>query len=209
MAGRITSQLARPRGLIGRHVLLEMGATNAGMVRDAINRLDVQPGHRVVEIGFGSATSLAELARLASPGTVTGVDHSRLAVRAAQRRLRTAVAAGRVRVVEGTAEALPVEAGAADRILTVNSITYWSDVDAGIAHLARIASPRAKLVVGVRAPASLRQLGISGEPVHHLEETDIAQVATRHRLVVDEALRDSDRRGEYLLVRLSPSSHAV
>lgn len=205
MAGRITSQLARPSGLIGRQVTLEMAATNAAMIRDAIERLDVHAGHRVVEVGFGSPRSLAELVRLARPGSVTGVDHARLAVRVAKRRLKSAVAAGHLRIVEAAAEALPLETDTADRILTLNSITYWSDPDAGVAHLARISSPGAKLMVGVRAPALLQQLGISGNTVHHLDVVDIEQLAARHGLVVDETHLASDRRGDYILVRLTPS----
>jgi SAM-dependent methyltransferase len=205
MASRITSQLARPHGLIGRQVAAEMTVTNAAMIGDAIEGLNVQSGDRVVEVGFGSPKSLAELLRRASPGMVTGVDHSRLAVRAARRRLKSAVADGHVRIVEATAEALPLETGAADRILTLNSITYWSDPDAGVAHLARIASPGAALVIGVRAPALLQQLGISCDAVNHLEETDIEHLATRHNLDVVETRRGSDRRGEYILVKLAPS----
>lgn len=205
MARRITAQLSRPSGLVGRQVTLEMAATNAAMIRDAIDKLDVQSPHRVVEVGFGSPRSLAELLRRASDGTVTGVDHSLLVVRTAKRRLRAEVAAGRLRVFEATAEDLPLEDSTADRVLALNTVTYWSDPDAGFRQLARISSPEANVVIGVRTPEVLQRLGISGETVHYLEETDIEAFATHSRLIVQDAHRASDRRGGYILVRLAPS----
>jgi SAM-dependent methyltransferase len=205
MARRITAQLSRPSGIVGRQVTLEMAATNAAMICDAIDKLDVQPQHRVVEIGFGSPRSLAELLRRASEGTVAAVDHSPLAVRTAKRRLRAEVAAGRLRVLEATAEDLPLEESTADRILALNTVTYWSDPDVGFRELTRISSPEANVVIGVRTPDVLQRLGISGDTVHYLEETDIEAFATRSRLIVGDAHRASDRRGGYILVRLAPA----
>ncbi len=199
MANRLAAQLARPRGLIGRQVSREMARTNAEMINGAISLLDVQPGHGVAEIGFGTPGSITTLADLAAPGVVIGIDHSPLAVRSARRRLKAHIASGRIRVLQASAEELPLEDASVERVLAINTLTYWHDLDAGVRELHRVLKDAGRLVIGVRAPQDLERLGISGPGIKHLDEADLAGLGARHRLTVETTRRGSDRRGDYLL----------
>ena len=206
MPNRLVRQLARPSGLVGREVVFEMAAANNAMIRAAIGLLEVQPGDNVLEVGFGNPRSLARLAELADPGRVVGVDHSTLAIRRAQRRLKPHAAAGRVLLREASASRLPIDDRSIDRLLAINTITYWPDLDAGFAELRRVAADGARLVIGVRAPEVLERRGINGDGVHHLELNDITDLATRHGWATDDAIRDADRAGAYILARLRTGS---
>jgi SAM-dependent methyltransferase len=60
----------------------------------AVGLLEVGPGDRVLEIGFGPGLAIRELSRLATRGCVCGIDHSAEMVRQARRRNARAVRAG-------------------------------------------------------------------------------------------------------------------
>jgi SAM-dependent methyltransferase len=93
----------------------------------AVERLDVQPTDRVLEIGFGPGIAVRELARRATRGYVAGVDHSAVLVEQAFRRNRQAIRAGRVDLRLGAAESLPDFREPFDKILAVNSVMFWDD----------------------------------------------------------------------------------
>ena len=70
----IAKQLARPSGFIGVVIRHLMNRHNARMNAFAVQRLQLEPTHRVLEIGFGGGVTLPTLLNAAA--FVAGVDRS-------------------------------------------------------------------------------------------------------------------------------------
>jgi SAM-dependent methyltransferase len=117
---------------------------------EALDRLDVLPGHRVLEIGSGPGEALREAARRARGGKVLGIDVSDLMVCLARDRNRRAVARGEVEVRLGDGATLGLEAQAFDRIFSVHCIYFWRDLEGMLAQLAAALRPEGKLVLAFR-----------------------------------------------------------
>jgi ubiquinone/menaquinone biosynthesis C-methylase UbiE len=92
-----------------------------------VSLLDLEPGSRVLEIGFGPGIAIREAARIASRGTVVGVDHSTVMLRQASRRNASAIRDGGVQLHLGSADALPLLDAPFDRIHAVNSHGFWPE----------------------------------------------------------------------------------
>ena len=124
----VVTQFHRPHGIGGRAAAWVMAHRSSNRERNvwAVGLLDVQPGERVLELGFGPGVAIGELARRATGGLVAGVDHSELMVRQASRRNAAAVRAGRVDLRLGSLEELPNFGAAFDAILAVNAL-HFSD----------------------------------------------------------------------------------
>jgi ubiquinone/menaquinone biosynthesis C-methylase UbiE len=92
-----------------------------------VSLLDVQPTHRVLEIGFGPGLAIAELSRrVRGSGHVYGIDHSETMLRLATRRNASAIAAGRVTLSRASVDQLPPSLGGPfNAILAVNSLGFW------------------------------------------------------------------------------------
>lgn len=139
----MVGQFMRPHGLGGHVTGFVMAHRPSNRRRNAwaVSLMDVQPTDRVLEVGFGPGVAIRELSRVAARGRVLGVDHSDVMVRAANRRNRRAVRAGRVDLRLGSAEKLPDFAGPLDKILSVNSMGFWKDPVATLAELRAMLRP--------------------------------------------------------------------
>jgi SAM-dependent methyltransferase len=98
----------------------------------AVSLLDVRPGDRVLEVGFGPGLAIQEAARLATEGYVCGIDHSELMVQRA-RRLNPDVD---LRL--GAVDHLPAFDEPFDKILAVNAMMFWAEPVARLQALRRL-----------------------------------------------------------------------
>ncbi len=146
---KIVGQFHRPTGIGGRLVGWEMASRSSNRKRNrwVVSLLELQPASRVLEIGFGPGVAIREAARLVTAGSVTGVDHAHVMIRQATRRNAEAVAAGRVRLLVGSADDLPPLDAPFDRIYAVNSMGFWRDADRTLAALRGLLRPGGWLAI--------------------------------------------------------------
>lgn len=118
-------QFKRPSGALGRLAGWIMAHRNLQRNAWVVSLLDIEPHHRVLELGSGPGVGLEHAARLATRGKVLGVDHSELMVSVAAKRNAKAVADGGVEVIHGTAETATKGAERFDRVYAVNVAQFW------------------------------------------------------------------------------------
>jgi arsenite methyltransferase len=152
----VSNQLSRPSGLGGRMVAVLMNRGNRSFNDRAIDLLGVQPGVRVLELGFGGGLTFQPL--LQDGATVVGVDRASDMVDAATSRHRAAIDAGRLTLRVGDVQALPLEDRAVDRILTVNTVYFWPDLLTAFTELHRVLASDGRLVVGIRDGSVMRHV---------------------------------------------------
>jgi arsenite methyltransferase len=142
----IARQLSRPTGFFGRIMGRLMNRHNAKLNSYAVRQLELKPSDRILEIGFGGGVSLPSL--IAGAAFVAGVDRSSDMVRRAKSMFSEAVLAGRADFREGNVEELPFEASSFSKVCTVNTIYFWSSLDAGLAEIHRVLLPGGRVAVG-------------------------------------------------------------
>ena len=154
----IARQLSRPTGFFGRIMGQLMNIDNAKLNAYAVRQLDLTPSDRILEIGFGGGVTLPSL--IAGAAFVGGVDRSREMVRRAKARFSEAVSAGRAIFREGNVEELPFEASSFGKVCTVNTVYFWSSLDAGFAEIHRVLSPGGRVVVGFLPKERMDRMGM-------------------------------------------------
>ncbi len=129
-------------------------ASGAGVVAAMLEQLDVQPGHRILEVGAGTGYNAALLAELTGPhGHVTTVDIVADIVAGARRGL-TAADYDRVKVVHGDGAAGHPEDAPYDRIIV--TVGAWDIPPAWREQLA----PGGRLVVPLRMRGVTRSVAL-------------------------------------------------
>jgi SAM-dependent methyltransferase len=130
---------AHPRGLMGWMGGLILAAKNRERQRWLVSRLDLRPTDRVLEVGPGPGVGIAEAARTAA--YVGGVDPSDVMMRMARKRNSAAIAAGRVELRPGGAQAIPFADREFDKAFAGNSVKMWPDPIAGLREIQRVLRP--------------------------------------------------------------------
>jgi SAM-dependent methyltransferase len=148
--GFIARQAGRPDGLLGRLLLGVMARETARVNAEVLDALAVAAGEHVLEIGFGHGRTLLAAAERAPDTRFAGIDVAPTAVRAATRRCRALVDAGRLDLRAGDASDLPWDAGTFDAAFSVHTLYFWPDPARPLAELHRVLCPGGRLVLGFR-----------------------------------------------------------
>jgi ubiquinone/menaquinone biosynthesis C-methylase UbiE len=153
----ISRQLSRPTGAVGRVMGSLMNRHNARMNAFAVERLELAPTDRVLEVGFGGGSALPSL--LDGASFVAGIDPSSAMVRWARSRFSVAVSEGRAVFHEGKVEAIPFEAGSFRKVCTVNTVYFWKSLEAGFGEIYRVLCQGGRLAVGFLPKERMDRLG--------------------------------------------------
>ncbi len=135
----IARQSRCPGGLLGRLIGRIMVSETVAENDATIACLELRPGDRVLEIGFGPGRALERAASAVGPqGKVFGIDTSEEMLRVAERRCGAFVRQGVVDVRLGTVERMPFPDGAIDKALSVHTLYFWPDPLTAMAELRRV-----------------------------------------------------------------------
>lgn len=128
-----------------------------------IDLLQVRPGDKVIEVGFGPGVGIQLLTSSASAGYVAGVDPSKEMVAQATTRNKKATEGGRVDLRLGSVASLPFADNTFDKALAINSMQVWPDAVAGLREMRRVIKPGGEVALGFTP--------YSGQPNTGLPET--------------------------------------
>lgn len=158
----IAQQFSMPEGMCGRVAGAVMGLINHLPNRRAIELLDIGEQDDVLEMGFGPGWALNKMVKLARSGTITGVDRSPTMFRQARDRNRAAIQDGRLKLIQGTFETLPLESASVDKVLAVNVIYFCSPTGAALAEARRVLRPGGTMSIYATDCSSMRRLQFIG-----------------------------------------------
>jgi len=156
----MANQMRMPRGLLAPLAARSLNRRNRGLIDRTIAALDVHPGQRVLDVGFGGGVSLGLLLDLIGDGKVAGVEPSPEMVTRACRLFADPLRRGRLSVTTGAIEeGLAFSAATFNRVLTCQTIYFWPDVAAGLAELHRVLAPGGRLAVAMMPKALQQRFG--------------------------------------------------
>jgi SAM-dependent methyltransferase len=195
----VLDQLSRPSGRLAPLTALFLNGINARTILAGISALDLRPEQRVVEVGFGGGLSLPFLLRaVGEHGQVFATETSEAMLTRARRRFIVARLRGRLRVEQAVVEALPLGDGSFDAAMSLNTISFWTDVDVGMRELARVLRADGRLVLGVPDPQEMTRAGFASRGFRIVVPERLADRFERYGLELLEIRRTAD--GTALLV---------
>ena len=192
MIGRaLARQGSRPSGLLGRLTGHFLNRETRNTNRVALVALDPQPGEEVLEIGFGGGATLSRL--LAVEKTrISGLELSETMVAQSNSRFRREIADSRLDLTQGDVAALPYADGSFDKVLTVNTIYFWTDPAAALNEIGRTLRPGGRIVIGFRIKEKMEQTWFARYGYHRLYEEEEVRRLLERGAFDDVQIRNED-----------------
>ena len=141
-------QLANPEGQVSIEVAEWLNGNNRAGNARVLDMLDVQAGHRVLEIGFGNGRAAPEVVGQAADVHYAGIDISPTMVDEANRFNAALVAAGRASFRLASAECMPCEDASFDRVFAIGVMHFWQDPRVPLREIHRVMRPGGFAVMG-------------------------------------------------------------
>jgi ubiquinone/menaquinone biosynthesis C-methylase UbiE len=176
----IARQSRCPSGFLGWFIGQIMSVETAAANDAALTALALEPGDRVLEVGFGHGRTVERAAGMVPEGLVVGIDPSDEMVRMATRRCRRLIEAGRVRLARADSASIPYPDGFFDKAYAVHTIYFWDEPGRHLRELGRVLRDGGRLVLGFHAnkeivaaafPASVYTFYSTDEVSRLLEQT--------------------------------------
>lgn len=167
----LAGQLGNPHGVLGKGVAFILNRGNKRAIAAAVDAAAIAEGQTVADLGFGGGAGLSLLlAQVGADGTVHGIEISPDMLARASAGHPSEIAAGRLRIAEGSLTALPLADDSLDAAITVNTLYFVPELDAVCAELTRVVRPGGRLVIGIGDPDAMAKLpftayGFSLRPV--------------------------------------------
>lgn len=185
----IARQSQRPSGWIGEIVARVMAFETLPANRIAVEKLAVQPGEAVLEIGCGHGRTLARIAE--TPDTfLAGIDPSDVMVRLARKRMQRWIDVGRAGVSLASSAKIPHADAHFDAALAVHVVYFWREPLADLAEIRRVLRRGGRLLLMYRPrdeetvaslPASVYALRSVDEVEALLAEAGFGEVRSDER----------------------------
>lgn len=180
----LAQQFGHPRGLLGAVVGRGMARGNAELSRwvgdQAKDRLDGVV-RRVAELGPGPGIGLQALLAQFDEAQVWGVDLSSVMLAQSRKRNRSAVASGRLTLIEGDTSALRASEPA-DLVMANHVVYFWRDPVAEMARIRGYLRPGGLLALGYQLRQNMPAMAQKRFPPagHRLYEAvdDLAALVT-------------------------------
>ena len=130
LLSKIFSNTRKPEGFFGRMMVNGMnGGGHARLAEWGLSHLTLAADANVLDVGCGGGANVARLLKRCPKGTVTGIDYSPVSVKKSTEVNAAAITAGRCRVLEGSAAALPFEEGVFDLVTAFETVYFWPDIE--------------------------------------------------------------------------------
>lgn len=137
----IFRQVRKPSGPLGRRVVRAMNLGHSTMTDWGLQQVTVANNATILDIGCGGGRTVQKLAELAPNGKVVGLDYSAASVAVSRNTNADTIAAGRVRIEEGSVAGLPFPDGTFDVVTAVETHYYWPDLPANVREILRVLKP--------------------------------------------------------------------
>ncbi|MBI1212860.1 MAG: methyltransferase domain-containing protein [Alphaproteobacteria bacterium] len=163
----IGHQFRHPTGTFGRVMGRAMSVINRRPNALAIEALDIQPSDDVLELGCGPGAALAVVAKQ-TRGRIYGIDQSRVMLAQSARRNRKLLSEGRLSLECCHFDALPLGNASVDKVLAVNVIYFWRDMNAVLLEIGRVLRPGGALSIYATDASAMRHWKFASTSTHRL-----------------------------------------
>lgn len=135
----------RPNGIYGTIIANMMNKGYAPLSKWAFEVCPLKNGEKVLDVGCGGGGNMVRIMKQCSESQVYGIDYSQTSVECSRK--NTEKFSDRCSVSYGDAMFLPYDDNTFDRVVSFESIYFWTDPMKGIQEIMRVLKKGGKIVL--------------------------------------------------------------
>ncbi|MBQ2564834.1 MAG: class I SAM-dependent methyltransferase [Oscillospiraceae bacterium] len=185
------NQTRLPEGTLGKMMIRGMNSGHGAMADWGLDHLAIAPPAQITDLGCGGGRNAGALLDRYPEAVVTAVDYSPLSVEKTMEYNRSAVDAGRCRVLEGNVADLPMDEAAYDLATAFETVYFWPGLEKCFMEVCRVLKPGGTFLVvnesdGTDAASQKFEKIIDGMKAYTAEEiTEALKAAGFSRVETD------------------------
>lgn len=153
----IARQLRKPSGDFAETIAEKMNQGNKPLFDLTLETMIPSDGERILEIGFANGKFFKELHNCASQLKIYGIDLSEEMVKSAARENKELIRDRKLKLIQGSSDALPFEDQFFDKVFCNMVIYFWEYPAAHLSEIERILKPGGSFYTGFRPKESMLQ----------------------------------------------------
>lgn len=197
----LSEQLGKPSGLIGRHLLpIIWNWRNASLNDSTLARLAPRADDYILDVGFGGGYLIGKMLEQVGPFHVSGVDASEEIVDYCNKKFDRQTTEGRVALQCARVDRLPFPNEHFNKICSVNSLFYWSDLVSGIREIYRVLVGNGLIVLTYTFQEDLDKRGFSPRTVHSYDDGEVIGILQQEGFHDVQLEQETDKYRRYSIV---------
>lgn len=181
-------QLSCPSGKFGVEVGENMNQTNIGMIESSIDYLALNDYHRVLELGHGNCGHLKKLLSISEGIQYHGLEVSQTMWDVARK--ANASLKADFKLYDG--ETIPYPDDFFDRIMSVNTIYFWSKPGKLLNEMLRVLKPEGFCVLTFADKEFMKELPFVKERFKLYDKDDLEKLAANSGLMITSSETKTD-----------------
>jgi len=184
----IERQLSSPSGENGIEVGKKMNASNIGMTKSSIQFLDLKDGNSVLELGHGNCGHLELILEASSGIKYFGLEVSETMFKEA----RNLNSNGQAEFKLYDGQKIPFPNNFFNRIMTVNTIYFWSNLEELMNEIERTLKPDGIFILTYADKKFMQNLPFVGEKFKLFDKGDIQELVKKSDLKIIDFKNEID-----------------
>jgi ubiquinone/menaquinone biosynthesis C-methylase UbiE len=153
-----SKQARKPSGLFGRLVMSNIFDFGNYYLNRFVNELlSVQKDEYILDMGCGTGKLVYAMASQTSGGYFEGIDFSEIMISIAQRRNKKSIKTGKVKILKGNFDEIPLQNDYYDKVCSINTIYFWPKPEYTAQKIADIIKPGGFFLAGFEDMNQLEQ----------------------------------------------------
>ncbi len=169
-----SEQARKPKGLFGHIIMSTIFNIGNAKLNELVNEtMSIQDNDFVFEIGFGTGKLIDKIAKQIKQGLIEGVDFSETMVSLAKKRNRIHITNGKIKILQGDFDEIPLKNEYYDKVCSVNTIYFWRNPEFTSRRVAEILKPEGKFIIGFEDIKQLEQRKLNDKVFHLYSKADV------------------------------------
>ena len=180
----LEQQLKCPKGEKGIALGEQMDRSNIGMTKSAIDILELIDGDRLLELGHGNAGHLSYIFDKSPNVNYTGLELSKTMFEEAKKKNKEYTTLGKAEFLLYDGEVLPFDSNSFSKIVTVNTLYFWTSPVDLLTELARVCQAGGSLVVSFAEKSFMEKLPFVGDGFSLYDESSFLDLLKQSPFVL-------------------------